>query len=143
MNLYKIFMKQCLNIFQLMKKNHHIVNFILQYFSNYSSIFFIVHQKCQQKLRSLCEKLKVIRFHQILKFLFSLTFKNIDDIHTIDNLAHAHIAQCSAENIMLWCQFIQTFGLHETTAIVLGKEYHFKRVRNILSGIYHPLFLYR
>ena len=33
---------------------------------------------------------------------------------------------------MLWCQFIQTFGLHESTAIVLGKEYHFKRVRNVL-----------
>ncbi|CAF1648237.1 unnamed protein product, partial [Adineta ricciae] len=79
-----------------------------------------VHQKCQQKLRSLCDKLK-----------------NIDDIHTIDNLAHAHIAQCSAENIMLWCQFIQTFGLHESTAIVLGKEYHFKRVKRLSEGFFH------
>ncbi len=54
----------------------------------------------------------------------------MDDIHTIDNLAHAHIAQCSAENIMLWCHFIQTFGLHEMTGNVLAKEYHIKRVRN-------------
>jgi len=58
--------------------------------------------------------------------------KNIDDIHTIDNLAHAHIAQCSAENIMLWCQFIQIFGLHESSAIVLAKDYHFKRVNHFL-----------
>ncbi|CAF3725517.1 unnamed protein product [Adineta steineri] len=79
-----------------------------------------IHQKCQQKLRSLCEKLK-----------------NIDDIHTIDNLAHAHIAQCSAENIMLWCQFIQTFGVHESTAIVLSKEYHFKRVKRLSEGFFH------
>ena len=55
--------------------------------------------------------------------------QTLDDIHTIDNLAHAHIAQCSAENIMLWCQFIQIFGMHETTAIALAKEYHLKRVR--------------
>ncbi|UJR20758.1 hypothetical protein I4U23_023876 [Adineta vaga] len=79
-----------------------------------------IHQKCRQKLRSLCDKIK-----------------NIDDIHTIDNLAHAHIAQCSAENIMLWCQFIQTFGLHESTAIVLGKEYHFKRVKRLAEGFFH------
>ncbi|CAF3420417.1 unnamed protein product [Rotaria sp. Silwood1] len=73
------------------------------------------HQKCHQKLQNLSEKLQ-----------------NIDDIHTIDNLAHAHIAQCSAENIMLWCQFIQVFGLHELSAIVLAKDYHFKRVRNFI-----------
>ena len=30
---------------------------------------------------------------------------------------------------MLWCKFIQTFGLHETTSNVLAKDYHFKRVR--------------
>ena len=53
----------------------------------------------------------------------------MDDIHTIDNLAHAHIAQCSAGNIMLWCQFIEAFGLHEITGSVLAKEYHMKRVR--------------
>ncbi|CAF3733453.1 unnamed protein product [Rotaria magnacalcarata] len=78
-----------------------------------------VHQKCEQKLQSLSEKLQ-----------------NIDDIHTIDNLAHAHIAQCSAENIMIWCQFIQTFGLSESSAIVLGKEYHFKRVRRLSEGFF-------
>ncbi|CAF1327656.1 unnamed protein product [Rotaria sordida] len=78
-----------------------------------------VHQKCQQKLRNLSEKLQ-----------------NIDDIHTIDNLAHAHIAQCSAENIMLWCQFIQIFGLHDISAIVLGKDYHFKRVRRMSEGFF-------
>ncbi|CAF2818752.1 unnamed protein product [Rotaria sp. Silwood2] len=78
-----------------------------------------VHQKCQQKLRNLSEKLE-----------------NTDDIHTIDNLAHAHIAQCSAENIMLWCQFIQVFGLHEISAIVLAKDYHFKRVRRLSEGFF-------
>lgn len=78
-----------------------------------------IHQKCNQKLRNLCEKLKTI-----------------DDIHTIDNLAHAHIAQCSAENIMLWCQFIQTFGLHESCAIVLGKDYHYKRVKHFSEGFF-------
>ncbi|CAF4608010.1 unnamed protein product [Rotaria sp. Silwood1] len=77
------------------------------------------HQKCHQKLQNLSEKLQ-----------------NIDDIHTIDNLAHAHIAQCSAENIMLWCQFIQVFGLHELSAIVLAKDYHFKRVRRMSEGFF-------
>ncbi len=67
----------------------------------------------------------------------SFCLKNIDDIHTIDNLAHAHIAQCSAENIMLWCQFIQTFGLHESSAIVLAKDYHFKRVKRLSEGFFH------
>lgn len=78
-----------------------------------------IHQKCSQKLRNLCEKLQTI-----------------DDIQTIDNLAHAHIAQCSAENIMLWCQFIQTFGLHESCAIVLGKDYHYKRVKHFSEGFF-------
>ena len=63
--------------------------------------------------------------------------KTIDDIHTIDNLAHAHIAQCSAENIMLWCQFIQTFGLHESVGIVLAKDYHFKRIKRFSEGFFH------
>lgn len=57
----------------------------------------------------------------------------MDDIHTIDSQAHAHIAQCSAGNIMLWGRFIECFGLHEMTANVLAKEYHSKRVRKILS----------
>lgn len=53
----------------------------------------------------------------------------MDDIHTIDSQAHAHIAQCSAGNIMLWGRFIESFGLQEMTANVLAKEYHSKRVR--------------
>ncbi|CAF3528073.1 unnamed protein product [Rotaria sp. Silwood1] len=72
------------------------------------------HQNCRQRLKELLQKLKAV-----------------DDIHSIDNLAHAHIAQCSAENIMLWCQFIETFGLHEITATVLAKDYHFKRVKRL------------
>ncbi|CAF4300828.1 unnamed protein product [Rotaria sp. Silwood2] len=72
------------------------------------------HQNCRQRLKELFQKLK-----------------NIDDVHSIDNLAHAHIAQCSAENIMLWCQFIETFGLHEITENVLAKDYHFKRVKRL------------
>ena len=71
-----------------------------------------------------------------MKF-FSLS-QGLDDIHTIDNLAHAHIAQCSAENIMLWCQFVQQFSLDDRVATVLGREYHLKRVsrpmRNFLSS---------
>ncbi|CAF3151214.1 unnamed protein product [Rotaria socialis] len=77
------------------------------------------HQNCRQRLKELSDKLKTT-----------------DDIHSIDNLAHAHIAQCSAENIMLWCQFIQTFGLHEITAIVLAKDYHFKRVKRLSEGFF-------
>ncbi len=38
---------------------------------------------------------------------------------------------------MLWCQFIQTFGLHETCAIVLSKEYHFKRIKRLSEGFFH------
>jgi hypothetical protein len=38
---------------------------------------------------------------------------------------------------MLWCQFIQTFGLHESSAIVLGKDYHFKRVKRLSEGFFH------
>jgi hypothetical protein len=86
------------------------------------------------KLKSLCEKLKVFITHPQKKENKFINFfsKTMDDIHTIDNLAHAHIAQCSAENIMLWYQFIQTFGLHEIIANVLAKEYHLKRVRELL-----------
>lgn len=78
------------------------------------------HQKCRQKLKHLCEKLKTL-----------------DDIHTIDNLAHAHIAQCSAENIMLWGQFIQTFTFHQTAMNILAKEYHLKRVKRLSEGFFH------
>ncbi|CAF1649585.1 unnamed protein product, partial [Adineta ricciae] len=77
------------------------------------------HQKCRQRLRNLCDKLK-----------------SIDDIQTIDNLAHAHIAQCSAENIMLWCQFIDFFGLHDTPMQILAKEYHLKRVKRLSEGFF-------
>jgi hypothetical protein len=38
---------------------------------------------------------------------------------------------------MLWCQFIQTFGLHESSAIVLAKDYHFKRVKRLSEGFFH------
>ena len=56
----------------------------------------------------------------------------IDDIHTIDNIAHTHIAQCSAQNIMLWGQFLQTFTFHEIATNLLAKEYHLKRVRLLI-----------
>jgi len=130
MNLYKIFTKQCLNIFLLIQKNQSIVNFILRSFSNNSSYFSSPSKMSTKTTKSLW-KTQSNSFPPTFKILI-FNFKNIDDIHTVDNLAHAHIAQCSAENIMLWCQFIQTFGLHETTAIVLAKEYHFKRVRNFI-----------
>ena len=29
---------------------------------------------------------------------------------------------------MLWCQFIQIFGLHDLSGTILGKDYHLKRV---------------
>ncbi|CAF3479267.1 unnamed protein product [Adineta steineri] len=77
------------------------------------------HQKCRQRLKTLCDKLK-----------------SLDDIHTIDNLAHAHIAQCSAENIMLWCQFIDKFGLHDIPEKILAKEYHLKRVKRLSEGFF-------
>ena len=38
---------------------------------------------------------------------------------------------------MLWCQFIQIFGLHESSAIVLAKDYHFKRVKRFSEGFFH------
>jgi hypothetical protein len=81
----------------------------------------------------LSDKLKVDRLMKPLTILVRSFEKTLDDIHTIDNLAHAHIAQCSAENIMLWGQFIQTFGLHDSVAIVIAKEYHLKRVRKTTS----------
>ncbi|UJR28838.1 hypothetical protein I4U23_010062 [Adineta vaga] len=77
------------------------------------------HQKCRQRLQTLCDKLK-----------------SLDDIQTIDNLAHAHIAQCSAENIMVWCQFIDSFGLHDTPTRILAKEYHLKRVKRLSEGFF-------
>lgn len=95
-----------------------------------------IHQKCRQKLRNLCDKLQV-NISSILSSNLSSSLQTIDDIHTIDNLAHAHIAQCSAENIMLWCQFIQTFGLHESVGIILGKDYHYKRVKRFSEGFFH------
>lgn len=38
---------------------------------------------------------------------------------------------------MLWCQFIQTFGLHESVGIILAKDYHFKRVKRFSEGFFH------
>lgn len=37
---------------------------------------------------------------------------------------------------MLWCQFIQTFGLHESVGIVLAKDYHFKRIKRFSEGFF-------
>ena len=85
----------------------------------------------------LSDKLKVGRSMDCVTILVCPSDKTLDDIHTIDNLAHAHIAQCSAENIMLWGQFIQTFGLHDSVAIVIAKEYHLKRVRKTTSLVLH------
>ncbi len=44
---------------------------------------------------------------------------------------------------MLWCQFIQIFGLHESSAIVLAKDYHFKRVNYFLIFIIIIIDLFR
>ena len=51
-----------------------------------------------------------------------------NDPETLDDLANRHVAQCSAENIMQWCTYIENFSLNQQIAPFLATEYHSKRV---------------
>ena len=59
--------------------------------------------------------------------------KNCSDPETLDDLANRHVAQCSAENIMQWCLYIDNFSLNQITSPFLASEYHNKRVRILLK----------
>ena len=47
-------------------------------------------------------------------------------------MANRHVAQCSAENIMQWCTYLDNFSLNQEIAPVLASEYHNKRVNYYL-----------
>lgn len=66
---------------------------------------------CKDKQRKLCQ-----------------IIQNCNDPESIDDLANRHVAQCSAENIMLWCLYLDNFSLNQTTSPYLATEYHNKRV---------------
>lgn len=54
--------------------------------------------------------------------------QNCSDPETLDDLANRHVAQCSAENIMQWCVYLDNFTMNQTIAPFLAIEYHNKRV---------------
>lgn len=78
MSLYKISTRKCLNIYQRMKKNLVMVNHhqyhTLERSCHPVCFFSSVHQKCRQKLRSLCEKLKVCLIRRFFLFIDSFFF---------------------------------------------------------------------
>ena len=52
------------------------------------------------------------------------------DAEALDDLANTHVAQCSAENIMQWCVYVDNFSLNQSIVPILASEYHSKRVRS-------------
>lgn len=51
------------------------------------------------------------------------------DAETLDDLANRHVAQCSAENIMQWCTYLDNFSLNQEIAPQLASEYHNRRLK--------------
>lgn len=66
---------------------------------------------CQEKYTKLCE-----------------IITSCSDAEALDDLANRHIAQCSAENIMLWCIYLENFTLNDFISSHLALDYHNKRV---------------
>jgi len=51
------------------------------------------------------------------------------DAESLDDIANRHVAQCSAENIMQWCTYVDTFSLSQEIAPQLASEYHKQRLK--------------
>jgi hypothetical protein len=66
---------------------------------------------CKEKYSKLCE-----------------IITECSDAEALDDLANRHVAQCSAENIMLWCIYLDNFTLNDDISPQLALEYHNKRV---------------
>ena len=63
------------------------------------------------------------KFYKLSKIV-----EECDDVELLDDLANTHVAQCSAENIMLWCLYLDNFRLDDYISSSLASEYHTKRV---------------
>ncbi|CAF0926939.1 unnamed protein product [Brachionus calyciflorus] len=86
---------------------------MMNYLSDYDrQKIKIEYVDCKDKQRKLCQ-----------------IIQNCTDPETIDDLANRHVAQCSAENIMLWCIYLDNFSLNQIISPYLAIEYHNKRVR--------------
>ena len=81
----------------------------LKIFNNFFFIADIVN--CKEKYSKLCE-----------------IINECSDAESLDDLANRHVAQCSAENIMLWCIYLDNFTLNDDISAQLALEYHNKRV---------------
>jgi hypothetical protein len=51
-------------------------------------------------------------------------------------MANRHVAQCCAENIMLWCTYLETFSLNESIAPHLATEYHKLRLKRFSESFF-------
>ena len=61
--------------------------------------------------------------------------KQSSDPETLDDFANRHIAQCSAENIMQWCIYLEKFSMNEAIVPRLAADYHHKRVSLLLFSL--------
>jgi hypothetical protein len=86
---------------------------------------------CQEKLKKICQIAQVSLLSLIItKSLYHIHSKKklCNDPETLDDLANRHVAQCSAENIMQWCLYLDNFSLNQSIQPHLATEYHSKRV---------------
>jgi hypothetical protein len=70
---------------------------------------------CKEKLNKICEILS-----------------ECNDAQVIEDLANRHIAQCSAENIMLWYVHLDNLRLNDAICPHLALDYHNKRVSGLV-----------
>ena len=59
-----------------------------------------------------------------------------DDAETLDDLANRNVAQCSAENIMQWCTYLDNFSLSQEIAPQLASDYHNKRLKRFSESFF-------
>jgi hypothetical protein len=62
--------------------------------------------------------------------------KTCSDYEEIDDIANRHVAQCSAENIMLWCHYLDHFSLNQSINQHLASQYHIKRVKRFSESFF-------
>lgn len=77
------------------------------------------HVDCQEKLHKLTEIAQMC-----------------SDAEALDDLANRHVAQLSAENIMLWCLYIDNFTFNQPVGEHLATEYHIRRLKRFSEAFF-------
>ena len=82
--------------------------------------FFLIDVvNCKEKYNKICE-----------------IISECNEPEAFDDMANRHIAQCSAENIMLWCIYLDNFTLNDYISEQLALEYHHKRVNCFFISLF-------